>query len=66
MVSHDRSDRKCHTDLVYSTEKRVETAIKNWHMLGVDDQIRDVGLPLKNALSAVVKRLLSTLGPQLS
>ena len=65
---------------MYSTEKEVKTAVKNWHMLGLVDRVRDVWLPFKKNwhmlglvdrvrdvwLLVVLKTLLSFIGPQLS
>lgn len=50
-VALDRAKGKFQTDLVYSTETKLGTAIKNGYMLGSADHVGDVGLFLRNAIS---------------
>eukprot|EP00794_Sanderia_malayensis_P002103 gene2103-2388_t len=50
-VALDRARGKFQTDLVYSTETNLGTAIKNGYTLGSADHVRDVGLFLRNAIS---------------
>ena len=50
-VALDRAKGKFQTDLVYSTETNLGTAIKNGYMLGSADHVTDVGLFLRNAIS---------------
>ena len=50
-VALDRARGKFQTDLLYSTETNLGTAIKNGYMLGSADHVRDVGLFLRNAIS---------------
>ena len=38
----DRADGKFQIGLVYSTEIKLETAIKNWYMLGLANRVRDI------------------------